>query len=1033
MTRIYGSVVNDWENPHILHRNREPARAAFVPYHDEKTARTGERGHSSRFRLLNGEWMFYYAPTLADLPPDFHAENYQDWAWHPIPVPGNWQMHGYGRPLYTNVAYPFPVDPPNVPYENPMGLYRRHFQAPADWKDYQVFLTFEGVDSAFYMWVNGKKVGYSQGAHLPAEFNITSYLKEGQNLLAVQVFQYSDGSYLEDQDMWRLSGIFRDVYLTARPQVYLRDVDIRPGLDAGLQSGELWVNAYLKNSGADAVEGNRVVARLLDNGRVLFQETAVESQRILPGEEIQVKWIKTVADVRKWSAEAPNLYTLCLVLEDARGKALEALSFDIGFRKIEIRDQQLWVNGVSIKLQGVNRHEFDADRGHAVSLESMVKDVTLMKRHNINTVRTAHYPNDPRWLALCDRYGLYIVDETDIECHGFSMIGDPDYLANHAEWREAFLERAIRMVHRDKNHPSVIFWSLGNESGYGSNHDAMAEWIRSFDLSRPVHYEGARDAAMPDMVSVMYPDVQTVIREGQRTDDPRPYFLCEYAHAMGNGPGNLTEYWDEFRRYPRLIGGCVWDWVDQGIRQYTEDGEAWFAYGGDFGDKPNDADFCINGLLLPDRTPHPSLLEYKKVLEPVQVDLIDPSQGKIKITNRYAFCTLAHLDGFWELRQDDQLLKQGRLDHMDLKPGVSVEMNLPYSIPEQQPGATCWLNLSFRTNEATLWADIGLELANAQFELQPPPAPELVSLSSIAKLSTEVDGGNVLVNGEEFRMVFDSRLGLITSWEYQGTEMVLAGPRLNVWRAPTENDVHVQAGWRQAGFDRLEQRVLSVDMDVKAQTVRLVAAAVLAGYSLPPTARCTYDYTIYGNGEVWITTHFSPSPEIPDLPRVGLQMTLPGYFDWMQWYGRGPHENYPDRKASALVGHYRGYIRDQYHPYIMPQENGNKCDVRWVALTNPQGIGLFAAGTELLNVSAAHYRTQDLDEARHTYELEESNETVFNLDYLQSGLGSNSCGPGPLPEYLVPPRPTSFTIRLVPFNAEENSPALLYRSRPEKW
>jgi beta-galactosidase/beta-glucuronidase len=1031
MTRIFGSEVNDWENTRVLQRNRQPARSAFIPYSDEESAITGERGLSSRFRLLNGDWMFYYAPTPKELPEGFEGEEYEDWNWDTLPVPSNWQMHGYGRPLYTNVAYPFPVDPPNVPYENPVGLYRRHFQVPEGWKDQQIFLLFEGVDSAFYVWVNGQMVGYSQGAHLPAEFDITPYLHGGQNLLAVQVFQYSDGSYLEDQDMWRLSGIFRDVYMMARPVVFMRDVDIRPVLNEMLTDGEVKVQVCLKNMSGSEAEGYGVTARLLEGKKTLFEDRIGGKLRIANEDEGVVEFSKTVTATRMWTAEEPNLYTLLLTLVGPEGEDLETVRFDIGFRKVEIRDQQLWVNGVSIKIQGVNRHEFDPDRGHAVTLESMVQDVTLMKQHNINTVRTSHYINDPRWLDLCDHYGLYVVDETDIECHGVHLIGEPDMLANHEAWREAFVERGIRMVQRDKNHPSVIFWSLGNESGYGTNHDAMAEWIRSFDSSRPVHYEGARQAPMPDMVSVMYADVPTVIREGQRSDDPRPYFMCEYAHAMGNGPGNLKEYWDAFRTYPRLIGGCVWDWVDQGIRQYTEDGEAWFAYGGDFGDKPNDADFCINGLIHPDRRPHPSLLEYKKVLEPVHVEPVDLASGRVRLTNRYAFRSLGHLDGFWDIRRDGEVLEQGRLDALMIPAGESDEISLPYTYPGNAAGTTCWLNLSFRTNEATLWSPRGLELANAQFELLTGEMPDPIEMDSMPALFVAIEGEYVMVQGEDFRLNFDAGLGTIADWEYQGNQMLLSGPLLNIWRAPTENDVHMAVDWRGAGFDRLEQRVTTVDLEIKSEAARLVIEAVLAGYSLPPAIRCTYSYTIYGSGEILIQVQVKPSKELPDLPRVGVQMTLPGDFDRMQWYGRGPHENYPDRKESALVGIYNGSVQDQYFPYIMPQENGNKTDVRWVALTNNQGVGLFAAGLELLNASASHYRIQDLDEARHTYELEEREETILNLDHVVSGLGSNSCGPGPLAQYLIAPDEMSFTIRLRPFNAEAISAAALYRNRPE--
>jgi beta-galactosidase/beta-glucuronidase len=813
----------------------------------------------------------------------------------------------------------------------------------------------------------------------------------------------------------------------------MRDIDLRPELDDSLQDGQLNLKIFLKNSGEASSNTYTIKAQLLDGAKPIFEEVVKNDLQLDNGEETQVEISKMVRAPRKWSAEEPNLYRLLLTLITPDGGVLETASFNVGFRRIEIRDQQLWVNGVSIKIQGVNRHEFDPDRGHAVSLESMVQDIVLMKQHNINTVRTSHYTNDPRWLELCDRYGLYVIDETDIECHGFTIFSVPDQLASDPEWQDAFVERGVRMVERDKNHPSVMFWSLGNESGYGPNHDAMADWIRAFDTSRPVHYEGARQAPMPDMVSVMYPDVKTVIREGKRTDDHRPYFLCEYAHAMGNGPGNLKEYWEAFRMYPRLIGGCVWDWVDQGIRQYTEDGEAWFAYGGDFGDKPNDADFCINGLVLPDRTPHPGLLEYKKILEPVHVEEVDLTAGKIKIKNRYAFRSLAHLDGYWEVRRDGELQQQGRLTGLDVAGGETIELDLPYDYPQTIPGTTCWLNLSFCLNEDTPWATRGLELANAQFELGQTTQPVQVPLKSMPVLSAELMGDSVVVQGDNFRLVFDSALGGIANWEYQGAALLLSGPRLNVWRAPTENDIHMAVGWRQAGFNRLEQRVASVDMEVKPEAVQFIVQAALAGYSLPPAIHCIYHYTIFGSGDVVIQTSVIPSEELPELPRVGLQLVLPGDFDFMRWYGRGPHESYPDRKESALVGSYSGTVQDQYHPYIMPQENGNKTDVRWVALSNRHGTGLLAAGNELLNVSAHHYRMENMDNAKHTYELERCDETILNLDHLQSGLGSNSCGPGPLAQYLITPQEMTFSIRLRPFNTEAASTTALFHNWPQSW
>ena len=608
-------TTNDWENPQQLSRNREPAHATLYPFPDETAALSCDRMQSSYFKLLNGDWRFWYSAIGDQLPTRFEDPVFDDTGWACLPVPSNWQMHGYGKPHYTNVAYPYPVDPPHVPQENPVGIYRRTFTVPAAWAGQQIFLTFGGVDSAFYVWMNGRMLGYSQGAHMPSEFNITQYLHAGENTLVVQVYQWSDGSYLEDQDMWRLSGIFRDVYLTSTNDLHIHDVRVRTLLDADYTDATLGVQVTLKNCSVQTPSGYRVVARLLSHdGIVVAQHDFPELSSLNSGEDTMPEMQIAVQRPHKWNAEEPYLYTLLITLADSAGKTLEVQSLRVGFRQVEVRAQQLLVNGVAIKLKGVDRHDTHPDLGHAVPYESMLQDITLMKQHNINTVRTSHYPNDPRWYDLCDQYGMYIVDEADLECHGFGITGDINEISDDPAWEAAYVDRAERMVERDKNHACIIIWSLGNEAGYGRNHDAMAAWIRAHDPTRLIHYEGAFDAKVVDIVSVMYPKVDYLIQQGSKTDDARPFFMCEYAHAMGNGPGNLKEYWEAIYAHPRLIGGCVWEWVDHGIRQHTSAGEEWFAYGGDFGDLPNDGNFCIDGLNFPDRIPHTGLTEYKKII-----------------------------------------------------------------------------------------------------------------------------------------------------------------------------------------------------------------------------------------------------------------------------------------------------------------------------------------------------------------------------------------------------------------------------------
>ncbi|MGD0110315.1 MAG: glycoside hydrolase family 2 TIM barrel-domain containing protein [Armatimonadota bacterium] len=1024
--------MNDWENPQLLHRNREPAHATLVPYPDGETALSGERGSSPFFRLLNGEWRFCYLSSPQSAPTGFETGGFDDSDWDRIPVPSNWQMLGYGTPVYTNIAYPYPVDPPRVPQENPVGLYRRTFTVPVGWTGRQVFLVFEGVDSAFHVWMNGRSVGYSKVSHMPSEFNVTEHLRPGENVVAVQVFQWSDGSYLEDQDMWRMSGIFRDVCLFATPSLHIRDVRIRTRFDERYQDATLDLHLTLRNYGDGKSAVHHVNAALYDGEEYLLSEQIGGESAIGPGEERTLSLTTSIASPRQWSAEEPHLYTLLLSLVGADGAVAEVERFSVGFRQVEIRGVEFLVNGAPITLKGVNRHETHPDLGHAVSLDSMIRDITLMKQHNINTVRTSHYPNDSRWYDLCDRYGLYVIDEADLETHGFELTGDWAQLAKDPEWCEAHLDRARRMVERDKNHPSIIMWSLGNESGYGPNHDAMADCIRHVDPTRPIHYESAGEARMVDVVSTMYPTVERLADEGKRTDDARPFFMCEYAHAMGNGPGNLKEYWETIYRYPRLLGGCVWEWVDHGIRQQTESGEEWFAYGGDLGDEPNDGNFCIDGLNFPDRAPHSGLIEYKKIIEPVHVEPIDLASGKVRVTNRYDFVSLGHLEVSWSVLRDDEVIQQGVLPALDVSAGAAAELTVPFEPPRSLAGCVYWLNVSFALAQETLWAARGHEVAWAQFELPVNAVAPKITISNLPSLSVAESEAEIAIEGGDFRVTFSRWDGTISRWEYQGISLLTAGPRLNVWRAPTDNDVHIARRWRQAGLDRLTHRVDRAAVTKKlSQCVRIEVESVLGAHSLAPAFRCAYLYTIYGSGDIVIETLVTPREGLPDLPRIGLQFRMPEVFDRFTWYGRGPQESYIDRKESARVGLYSGSVQDQYVPYIMPQDNGNKSDARWAVITDIRGVGLLAVGMPTVNVSAHHYAPEDFARAAHTYELVRRDETIVHLDHAHHGLGSNSCGPGPLEKYLLRPEKASFSVRLRPLSAELASPMRLAQQELE--
>ena len=1132
---------NDWENPQVVGRNKEPGHVTLMPYADEPTALAGDRTASPYFWLMNGEWQFKYAPHPASALARFYEPDFDASGWDTIAVPGNWQLQGYDMPFYTDTELPFPLDDfPRVPEDdNPTGSYRRIFAIPQAWKGQQIFLVFDGVDSAFHVWMNGQMVGYSQDSRLPAEFNITPYVHPGENVLAVRVYRWSDGTYLENQDMWRLSGIFRDVSLWAAPPVHVRDFWVRTDLDATYRDAVLKVRVKVRNYGAEDATEYSMEIKLFDadgNQRASELATGVS---IKAGDEITLDLAQAMPNPEKWSDEHPYLYTLLISLKGPGGKVLEVESCQVGFRKVELKDGQIHVNGVPILIKGVNRHEHDPDTGHTVTLASMVEDIQLMKQFNINAVRTSHYPNVPQWYDLCDRYGIYVFDEANVECDGALT-----RLSKDPEWTAAFLERATRMVERDKNHPCVIVWSLGNESGYGSNHDAVAEWIHQRDPTRLVHYHPAGDAPIVDVLGPMYPSVDEIIEMAQKPGETRPIVMCEYAHSMGNSTGNLQEYWDAIEQHPRLQGGFIWDWVDQGFRQFTDEGEEWFAYGGDFGDEPNDANFCINGLVWPDRQPHPALWEYKKVLEPVRVEPVDLAAGKVRVINRYLFLDLTGLDVSWTVSADGEVLQSGQLPRLDTPAGSSEIVTVPFHEPELEPRTDYWLTLHFSLAQDILWAERGHEVAWAQFKMPfAVPAGPRPGIAAMPALQLEETEARATVRSRGFSLVFDRQAGRITSWRYADEELIRRGPALNLWRAPTDNDIGTWGVqkmaflWRDAGLDRLHEQVQDVKVDQphpqavqidvhsiiapvtesapqrsqrwdlllgrlgealiafsdqeslqelcrdlgadydnlpgkgKASKARSLVAyldrrdriydLLQATYQLlmessdeetfvgvkralskfqamspeelkraftpPYSARfeCDTAYTLYSSGDVRVDTHIVPGGDLPPLPRIGLQMRLPGEYNCFTWYGRGPHETYADRKLGAKVGVYSGTVDDQYVPYIMPQENGNKTDVRWVALTNDDGVGLLVVGMPLLNVSAHHFTTQDLEKARHTYELKRRDDITWNLDFAHSGLGNESCGPGVLPQYQIEPREGRYSLWLRPVSLRESSLAEL--------
>ncbi len=1023
----------DWENHKVQQRRRLPARAFFISYPDEAAAREG--GRSIRHLSLNGVWKFHYSQAPQEAPDGFHRETCDVSGWDDLPVPSSWQLKGYGRPHYTNVDYPFPADPPRVPAENPTGCYVRKFHL-AQKPDGAAYLRFEGADSAFHIWVNGKEAGFSKGSRLPSEFDVSRLLKKGENTLAARVYQWSDGSYLEDQDMWWLSGIFREVSLIQPPPAHLWDVQVLTDLDDKYRDARLRVRAVWRTAGEKAVEGCRASLALEDaSGRRVIR-AVTKALKVSPQGEAVLDFNVKVENPEKWSAENPRLYTAWLTLKKGK-ETIEAVPLRAGFRSVELKKGNLLVNGKAVLFKGVNRHDHDPDLGKAVPLDKMLEDVLLMKRHNINAVRASHYPNDPRFLDLCDEYGLYVIDECDLETHGFGATGDWSRLSKDPEWEEAYVDRMRRMVERDKNHPCVILWSLGNESGFGRNHEAMAAYARRADPSRLIHYECDYDLKVADVFSRMYTGIDDVIaigegtlhlkKEGFRAGSEKylekPFILCEYAHAMGNGPGGLKEYWDAFYKYPRLQGGFVWDWMDQGIRKTAADGRSYFAYGGDFGDDPHNADFLINGLVFPDRAPSPGLIEYKKVLEPAHIEAEDLAAGKVRLANRCDFLSLDHLHLDWNLSIEGKVLQSGTARLPKILPGKSRIISLPAEKPVSlKPGGEYVLTVSLTLAADTLWAKAGHEAAWGQFVMPwraPARAPRAKSRQS--PVSLKETAASLEIQGDTAAIVFDKTRGRMISWRSGGGEIVKAGPRLNFWRAPTSND---RAGWqykceelwRKAGLHHLRHRVdgftarKSGDGSAIIQIQARIAPPVLdIGFG------CQYLYHIFPDGEIHLEASGEPQGEFPEtLPRIGLEMILPKALDRAAWFGLGPHETYPDSCMAGKLGLWEMPVDGLCTPYVFPQENGNRSGVRWVRLTDTGGRGLEVKGQPRINFSAHRYSIDDFVRARHTCDLVPRDEIYLHLDYKQTGLGSAACGHQPWPQYRLRPGPFRFAARLKP-------------------
>jgi beta-galactosidase len=1036
----------EWETPRLTGINNQPPHATMVVCPDAQTALSvgvvdnRERVKSPFYRSLNGNWKYHYSPNPLARVPDFWKPDFDDGLWATIPVPSNVELSGYGIPVYVNIRYPWTwhnagPNPPFVPPDDPndtVNAYRRTFEVPAEWAGRHVFLTFDGVNSFFDLWINGQKVGMGKDSRTPVEFDITPYLKPGTNLLAVENFRWSDGSYLEDQDMWRLSGIFRDVYLWSAPRVHIQDFEVKTVLDADYRDAKLEVNARLINYGKQA-ENITLQADLMDSAGKVIRSSSLQKQ-LGSGEATLVDSVASVSNPLKWSAETPSLYKLLLTLKDPAGKTLEVIPCNVGFRRVEIRDGNLLVNGKRILIKGTDRHEFDPDRGQAIMADIMERDIKLMKQFNLNTVRCSHYPNQPAWYDLCDRYGIYLIDEANIESHGMGY-GDQT-LARNPDWADAHMNRTVRMVERDKNHPSIIIWSLGNEAGEGPNFEADAQWIHQRDPGRPVHYEPASWKPYGDIVCPMYPSPNELANYAARPET-RPYIMCEYEHAMGNGSGDFWSYWELIYNRPYLQGGSIWDWVDQGLRtpqqplpaahyEAPKPGQKTFwAFGGDFGPAgtPSDSAFCCNGLVSPDRQPHPGLYEVKHVYQYIHCRPVDLAARKVEIKNWYDFTNLKDIaDGEWRLKADGRQIQSGPLPVLDLAPRAARELEIPVKAFAPQPGVEYFLELRFTLKRDLPWVKAGHELAWDEFKL-PDRAPAVsVAAESFPAMKLTQDDRQIEVNGPNFTVGFDKTAGTLASWRYGDTELIHSPLRPDFWRAETDNDrgrrMDLSQGiWRQAGRDAQVRRVLV------GENPGTHAILVRVAMSLPKVgAEWETDYSILGSGDIVVSASFRPGNTIlPVLPRLGMQMALPQGFERITWLGPGPRETYCDRK-DAPVGVYSSTVEEQFFPdYVKPGETGNKVDVRWVALTNDKGIGLLAVGEPLLSVNALHHGTDDLNAGLHPFELPHRAYITLNLDLKQQGVGGdNSWGAWPHQPFLLPCRPYSYSFRLRPFGVGDD-------------
>jgi beta-galactosidase len=1005
------------ENPNVIGINKLDARATFFPYNSLNLAKEDNLSKAENYLLLNGTWQFNYSEAPESRPADFYKADYDTSKWATIKVPANWEVEGFGVPIYVNASYPFQkgkLNPPDIPDgHNPVGSYKRTFNVPNNWDGKDIYIHLGAVKSAFYIWINGKKVGYSQGSKLPAEFNLTKYVKPGNNNIALEVYRWSDGSYLECQDFWRISGIERDVYLYARPNVQLEDYFAKAGLENNYTDGVFDLEVDIKSIASKTQKGSVAVEIIKDNKTVYTASSAYE---LASNSDKTLKFNKTIPQVKTWSAEIPELYQLNIIIKDRKGNVIEAISRKLGFRTSEVKNGQYLVNGQPILFKGVNRHEHDPDTGHVISREDMLRDVQIFKEYNINAVRTCHYPNDPYFYELCDEYGVYVIDEANIESHGMGYALHRT-LANDPKWLKSHLERTERMVQRDKNHPSIVIWSLGNEAGNGYNFYEAYLLAKKLDETRPTQYERAVFEWNTDLFVPMYATPEDVEKYATNDDFTKPLVQCEFAHAMGNSMGGFKEYWDLFEKYDKLQGGFIWDYVDQGLRT-VKNGREIFAYGGDFGPEgtPSDNNFLNNGLVQPDRRPNPHIHEVAHVHQDVKFYANNLANGIIDIKNWYFFRDLSNYTLKWEILENGAIVETGNIDDIVTEPQAKNATKIPFKT-QLKAGIEYFLNVSAVLKQDEPLLKAGYVVAYEQFKFQ--EGTVAIPAKSTDAVSYKKEGDILNVIGEAFKLAFNQKTGTLTDYTFNNKNLLTKGPEVNFWRAPIDNDYGAGTqikfkAWKDASTSGT---VSTAVKQISKSDVQIVFTRDL----FDGDAQIIVTYLVNGNGAVKVTNALKAiKGDHSNFYKFGNKLILPEDYKNITYYGQGPFESYADRQHAAKVGLFNQTIAEQYFPYIRPQETGNKQNVRWATLTKSDGSGITFLSETPFHFSALNFSEDDLHTGdkrvqHHAGEIDPRKEVFVNIDGFQQGLGSiNSWGTLPMEQYRLPYKDYSYSYWMMP-------------------